>query len=227
MQDVDQIFVSYHRADGAADAGRLADTLRVRFREERDDPSILNRARQAVPVDSQASELPGGIPEGLVSPLVDARYRLMVEEVGRELLKHGTAERVAEFLGDSALVEKIRKAWHEFEVEKRGWFDHRGDGSEDPGARQQEAMQLEARARGNLQAQLPGLTKHSETRQRLFEFVADQVTQILSTGVIRDFWEYTFLKQFSAYPDMPWELRVGDREKVESMLKRFEEPARD
>jgi hypothetical protein len=147
----------------------------------------------------------------------------MIEEIGRDLLKHATAERVAEFLGDAALVEEIRRAWQDFEEEKRSWIDHRGDGIEDPKARQQEAIEAEARARDHLRAQLPGITKQPETRQRLTELVASQVTQILSRGSIRDSWEYIFMKHFSAYPDMRWTLRVDDRPKVKDMLKRFEE----
>jgi len=198
-----------------------------------DDASVLTEAQQVVPMYSPDShERPPfkEAPSGLVSLIVDARYRLMMEQIGRDLLKYSNSEyddpiweRPAQYLGDVALLESIRSGREEFKEERSETIRTRGD-SGDPGACQRAVLALVTSARDRLRAQLPGLTKQEETRERLFELVENQVTEILSKGRIEDQWDYIILKHFSSYPDMRRFLYDKDRPKAQAMLKYFETP---
>ncbi len=193
-----------------------------------DDASVLAEAQQMVTKSSPGSSenlMAKEIPPGLISALGDARYRLMMEQIGRDLLKHFDAARVAQYLQDPALEKEIRGRWKLFEEEKTEWRATRGD-SGDPGLHHGEAHEADEKARDRLRKQLPGMTKRKETRDRLFQLVENQVTDLLSKGRIEDYWEYTILKHFSSYPDMRLKLYDRDRPKVGQMLKRFKTSTR-
>ena len=114
-------------------AGGLAECLA--------DPSVLTEAQGAVGKHTS----PDAEQKELVSVLGDARYRLMIEQIGRDLLATSTGADAARFLGDAALEAAIREEWREFEAVRRSWHENRGDIGESPNEYRAGTMAAEER----------------------------------------------------------------------------------
>jgi hypothetical protein len=195
-----------------------------------DDASVLTEAQQAAPkssLDSRENRTGEQTTSQLVYVLGNARYRLMIEQIGRDLLKysswleHSSGEHAARYLQDAELEKEVRRNWEEFEEVKSACSAARGDIPENPKDYQTWAIEADERARNRLREQLPGLTKPEPTRQGLFQLVENQVKAILSKKRIEDMWEYIVLKHFGSYPDMPLEIRDSSRTNVCEMLEGF------
>src|SRR5262249_36311115 len=76
-----------------------------------DDASVLAEAQRQAQVvdflDSDKKRIDDQSVGGLVLVLKDARYRLMVEQIGRDVLQHSTGRRAAQFLHDVDLEQEI------------------------------------------------------------------------------------------------------------------------
>lgn len=182
------------------------------------DDSILEQAKAMVTRnDSKQSQ------DQLIEFLGKARYRLLIEEIGRDLLSTD-AVYVARYLQNQALESQISAARAQFDEAKRIWYETRGDG-ESPATCHQEVLDVEAKARDELRRQLPGITKHDETGQRLSKLVYDIVNETLSGDRIQNVWCYTVLRRFSQCSNIPYVIR--DLAKAEKLLNSFESSQRD
>lgn len=92
-----------------------------------DDASVLAEAQQVVGrslPDSLTSSAQQSAPSELTYLLGNARYRLMVEQIGRDLLTHSTATGIGQYLQDPALDEQVRRHWESFESEEERMAYH-------------------------------------------------------------------------------------------------------
>jgi hypothetical protein len=179
------------------------------------DPTVLAEAQQAASENSAASR---EVPFTLFNHVINARYRLMVEQIGSDLLKTSRDE-AAQYLGDVELAELIRTSWKEFEEERDLCSSTRGDAGS-PNEYYHLAREITGRAYDRLRAQLPGLTKSAETRNRLFKFVENKANEALARKEINDWLEYAILKNFYFYREMP--IIIRDVGLAGEMLRRFE-----
>ena len=151
--------------------------------------------------------------------LPGVRYRLLLEEIGRDFLSTD-AIYAARYLLDAALEKEIRTAQEEFDEVKSIYIAARGDCMENPKEVQQELFDAEAKAREQLRAKLPGLTIQEDTRKRLDKLVTDTINRTLSADSIRDVWEYTILNKFYRCADLPYVIK--DTFKAKNLLSAYE-----
>ena len=173
-----------------------------------DDPAVLEDITQLAEK--------GRNPGDLIEPLGNARYRLMIEEIGRSLVD--STDFVARYLGDEDLESEIRYCAQWFEEEKTEVSSTRGD-SGDPGSAYRALEEVTARAKHQLWEQLPGITRTTESRDRLIQLVEQEVNEIVSRGYIQDRWGYVILKHFTSYPDMP--MNVRNTSKARALLEAY------
>ena len=185
------------------------------------DASVLTQAQQKAkePCYDSSSEIKGH--SGLTYLLGNARYRLMIEQIGNDLLTRSAGLDAARFLQDTAVEEDIRRKWEWFEDERREWSRSRGELG-DPKTSQSEARAAEHEAWKQLNDRLPGITKDRDECKRLMSLLKKEINEILSGERLADWWQYIFLKHFSAYPDMAYALHDRDRTRVRKMLEVFE-----
>lgn len=187
------------------------------------DPSVLSEAQKeadrCAPQAKAVWEM--GEPDGLIYLIGNARSRLMIELIGRELLQDPGGEYVPRLLFDPTLEQEIRSRWADFDEALRGWHMNHGDGRDDPGHYRGLAKEAEDRATDRLRAQLPGLTRDATTCAQLFSLIENQVIDILDRGRLDNYWEYVVMKHFAAYPDKRYEVREEDRPRVQAMLEEF------
>ena len=183
-----------------------------------DDPAILAEAQQiASRLGSDSSE-ERPAPSELLFSLKVARHRLMIEQIGRDVLRYAPAVRAAQFLQDAALEEEVRRTQEAFDEEVGVRSASRGELG-DPAWYLPFASQSAEKARNRLRECLPGITKNEAKRKALTKLVDREVTRILNAGRIADEWEYSLLKHYSSYPDMPvW---ISNRSNVPAMLGWF------
>jgi hypothetical protein len=178
-----------------------------------DDKSLLAKAKAIVKrSDSNQSRVQ------LIEFLGKARYRLLIEEIGRDLLSID-AIYAARYLQDTDLETWILTARAQFEEEKLLCSSTRGDAG-DPGSYFREIQDLEAKARALLRQQLPGITKTAAVSERLSMLVHEAIKHTLSGNRIPDLLSYTLLKRFSRCPHLPYFIR--DPAKAEMLLNSYE-----
>jgi hypothetical protein len=164
----------------------------------------------------------------MVYQLGNARARLMIELIARELLQAPEgAEYIPRLLFDSALEQEVHTRWAEYDEKSREFRLERGDVSFSLEYYRDVAKEASDRARERLRAQLPGLTREPATCERLFTLIERKVmSEILTNDHVNNFWEYVVLKHFAAYTDKRFELREKDRGRVQTMLERFRDSTR-
>jgi hypothetical protein len=198
-----------------AEAADLAECL--------DDPAVLSEAQTLLPTG--ASETGNHKLKAILPYLADliktARYRLLIEQIGRDFCKCCSGESVSQYLGDSGLEQKIRLNREFFEEEKREWSRTKGD-SGNPGQSFRELSQEDEQAKVILRKKLPGITKDMKERERLFEFIRSRIQHALNDEEISQLSDYVILKQFTSYHDMAIQFRDENKRIIAlGMLKRY------
>jgi hypothetical protein len=191
------------------------------------DPSVLDEAKKLLPTASRGGpqwSAEKALHE-LVSLVKTARYRLMVEQIGHDLLKRCPGERIAQYIGEPKLEESINLCRKYFEEEKEEWSRTRGD-SGNPNETFRSLIQEEEKVRVLLRNQLPGITRNDETRSRLYDLVQDQLRRVFKRKSIDDYFEYCVIKNFTSFPDMEFQFREeSNLPQALEMLKRYERSA--
>ncbi len=184
-----------------------------------DDPSVLEQAQS---IDARADSTPPYYE--LIIFLEEARYRLLIEEIGRDFLATD-ALYATQYLQDTVLESEISSN-RTLREEARTLCAHtRGeDGLQDFHMYNEIVLDAEVKAKSQLRGQLPGITKKKETRERLFRLVRDTIQDILSRGHTRDDWDYIILSRFCRYSNMPFFIR--DESKALTLLQSFESSRR-
>lgn len=178
------------------------------------DSSVLDEAKAI----ADQSDLDRAYYE-MMRLLPGVRYRLLLEEIGRDFLSTDGIY-AARYLLNPALEKEIRTAQEDFDEVKSIFIAARGDRMESPKEAQQELFDAEAKAREQLRAKLPGLTIQEDTRKRLDKLVTDTINNTLSADSIRDVWEYTILNKFYRCADLPYVIK--DTLKAKNLLSAYE-----
>ena len=192
-----------------ADAADLAVCL--------NDPTVLTETKSLLPTDRQnINRLT------LVETVKRTRYRLMIEKLGGDIADGCPGERVAQYLGDRQLEDRIRASRESFEEEKGEAIRTRGDLG-DPNKWFKILTEEEGEARALLKRRIPGITIELGERVRLFEFIQAHLLRI-SNDDVKEVFDYLILKNFTTYPDMELKFRnVSDQLSADRMLEQIRE----